>query len=360
MNKRLLFIGLLCLMFLHPTFGLQTVTINLNGMAYTPETPVMIQEQTPYVALDELENLVLASITRKSPTRYDIKIGKDTYELFVGGKQLKTPGRSIILSEPILSFDNKPYVPITILLEAIGYPHTWDTSTGELSLTAIAPYSMNTNDPKGHKFIPSRDNLRDYPKHLIAFSSEEAIAQKVALSQRSNSYLAFVDSTHVNEVISLTKDKIKTSPYNHMNLMVRQVGFQGDQAVLKGFKTYPITLTPGTTDLTISIGNQSVKCSNYWSAFYPGESLVEMDLDASLDATLMRHFYYYFRDQNDLRDDKFFKSTLTLSDLRTTTLRQPVYTQSTSGETTEYEVVIYRIHPSGAVYYIVDLIQKDA
>lgn len=359
MNKRLLFIGLLCLMFLLPTFGNQTVAINLNGMAYTPETPVIIQEQTPYVALGELENLVLATITQKSLTRYDIKIGKDTYELVVGGKQLKTAGRSIVLSEPVLSFDNKPYVPITILLDAIDYPHTWDEDGNTLSLSVMAPYSMNSNTPSGHKFVESKDNLKNYPKHLIAFSSEEAINQKVATALSQQNYLAFVDSTHVSEVLALTKDKIKTSPYNDIKLMVRDVDFLGDQVTLKGFKTYPIRLDPSSSELAITIGDETLKCTNYWSAFYPGESLTEMDVDVSLDATLMRHFYYYFRDQNDLRDDKFFKSTLTLSNIRTTTLKQDVYTLSHEGDTTAYEVVIYRVHPSGSINYIVDLIKKD-
>lgn len=359
MNKRLLFVGLLCLMFLQPTFAKQMMTINLNGMAYTPETPVMIQEQTPYVALTELEHLVLATLTQKSATRYDLKIGKETYDLVVGGKQLKTSNRLLTLSEPVLTLDNKPYVPIVALLDAIGYPHTWDETTGTLSLTAKAPYSMNTNAPKGHKFIPARDNLENYPKHLIAFSSITAIDQKVARAISESNYLAFVDSTHVSALIARTKDKIKTSPYNQISLMVREVDFLGDQPILKGFTTYPITLEPSGSDLTITIGDQSLKCSNYWSAFYPGESLVDMDVDASLDATLMRHFYYYFRDQNDLKDDKFFKSALTLSDIRTTTLSQPVYTLSHDGETTDYEVVVYRVHPSGAINYIVDVIKKD-
>lgn len=358
MKKRLFLIGLLSMLFLLPVFGANTFSVILNGMAYTPQTQLIIHENTPYVPLSELENLVLATSKSLSTSRHEVKIGNNTLEFTVNGRQVKLGQQKYVLTHPILSFDQKTYVPITELLDLIQYPYTWNKDTNVLTLNAQVPYSTNSNDPTSHRFNDSRDNLKDYPKHLIAFTSPEVITQRVQEAIFQNNYLAFVDSTHINEVLSLSKEKVKTSPYNNISVKIRELGVVQDSLVLKGFKTVPLELVSTNQKLMLKIGDALVDCSNYWSAFYPSQSLTQMDMDMSLDATIMRNLYYYFRDQYDLRDDKFFTPTLTLSDLRTTTLNQEVYHLSLKNRATDYEVSIYRVHPSGSITYIIDLIKK--
>ncbi|MGL4344223.1 MAG: stalk domain-containing protein [Cellulosilyticaceae bacterium] len=359
MNKRQLIIGLLCLLLCFPVLAAeQSFSINLNGMPYTTQNPVMLQEETPYVALDELENLLLATITAVSPTRSTVKIGNNTLEVSVNNRQVKQSAKNHTLAEPVLSFNEKLYVPITLLLDLIQYPYDWDAKNNVLELTTLAPSSTNSNSPDTHLFIPCRENLKNYPNYLVSFSSPEALDNKITTALKKDSYLAFVDSTHVTDLLSLTKEKINRSPYHNITLMVREIDFLGNEPVIKDFKTYPVQLEPSSDELTLVIGADRIKATNYWSAFYPGQSLTEMDVDVSLDATLMRHFYYYFRDMHDLKDDKYFKSVIEFEDVRTTTLKQDVYTLSLQNEMTPYTVCIYRLHPSGAITYVVDLIKK--
>jgi hypothetical protein len=148
------------------------------------------------------------------------------------------------------------------------------------------------------------------------------------------------------------------SPYNNLSVVIREVNLHAEKSSIIGLTTLPLSVTPTDTSLQIKIGEEIFDYETIWATFTPYATAKQMSLNKTIDVTLMNFLYEYFRDKIDLRDDLFFSPLLCLSNERTATLTYNTYFNDATHNTQEYDVFVYRVHPTGQLTYIVDIFKK--
>ena len=361
MKIKLFLISVIILLLSYPILGKSNFSVTLNNMNYDTKHPILLKGNEPYLSIYDLANLISSPLDvssgytllinnkplRITPAQYDIRFGNATIRLnhmpFLKGNTL--------------------YVPIS-LLDTLEYPYVW--SNNILALNSSIPYSQNTDPYESHIFVDALWNFNNIPKHVTNFSSTLFVNQMLEASMVSKDYLAFMDTTHKTDVYSLLSENLKSSPYNSIEVAFRVLTHPNGVPSVSSYKVFPVNLEVTKDGLQVTVNNETITYSGIWATYIPSYSKTKIDLNKTIDTTIMRVLYQYYRDTYGLKDDKFFSPLYTLSSSRTTTLTQKAYYTSTThqGKDTithncEYELKLYRVHTTGKLTFVVDILKLN-
>ncbi|MGL4800308.1 MAG: hypothetical protein ACRCWY_13075, partial [Cellulosilyticaceae bacterium] len=354
MKQKILSIFLLLLLLVTPIVAEdQAYTILLNDIPYTTSAPLLTKDDNLLIALEDFSKLTFTPITQDKNT-YHFNFGTKRVVLESNTRVCKISSTNVILPYPTLIVDGVPYISVGIF-EALGIPHTLDVASKLLSLPHSVPFSRNIDKPEDHRFLESKSNLEQVASHILQLSSDVIFKTTLDHSLATKGYMGYMDNTHWQTIASELEMKMGYSPYHAISVTFRELDTTVYPNVLKNTVTYPVSIRPRNQTLHITFNDQTLPYHGLWSVFYPSHSLTAMDIQKTIDATLMRAFYEYYRNTYDLRDDKYFSPLITLTSDRTNTMTHGAYSLSHEGVETHYNVHVYRVHPSGAIRYIVDI-----
>ncbi|MGL6175075.1 MAG: stalk domain-containing protein [Cellulosilyticaceae bacterium] len=361
MKNKFILIFFLVFLITNSILGLSTPSITLNGLHYESKYPIIVKDNTPFIAIETLGDLTTSPI--ETNNTYTISLNGKLIKLSPLQPQITIGAKKETLPASPFWSQGTLYIPIT-LLDYINYPYTWENGT--LSLLSPIPYSQNTDSPTDHIFLESIPNLVKYPNYINTMASQDFMSQSLTQTLESHSYLAFMDTTYKQEVYKRLKNKLLTSPYNNMEIALRTLNMGSEYPTLSPYTIKPFSISLLDTSLSFNIEGQSLGYDNIWSTFLPSQSLTKLDLDKTIDTTIMRVLYQYYRDSNNLKDDTFFSPLYMLTNNRTNTFNQKVYTSIRTTQdivstplTHEYTVSIHRVHTTGKLTYVIDILLNE-
>ncbi len=328
----------------------------LNGLTYKTEKTIIEKDTMAYISLTDLSKMLLFNTSIKG-NAYSLVTSKGTLTLQPNQMQYTLGKDKQSMPHPPVLVQDELYIPLD-LISMIGYPCTYSLEDNTLDLTVLTPFSLNTDDSSKHLFRPLKENLRQLPRHLVPFSSPEFIAESIATATTQKDYVAFVDQTHYSYVADSLKSRMRYSPYNNMSVTFRKINTESLPTVIHETVTLPLLVDADASGMTLTIGEELYKYPMYWATFLPSRSLTDQDITKTGETTIIRALYEYYRDTYHLRDDKYFNPLTVISSDRTNTFSHGVYTLNADGTETHYDLKIYRVHPSGSMQYMIDLIQK--
>lgn len=354
MKQKIISILLLLFIFLIPISAQDTpYTLRVNGIPYMNSSPLIEHRNQLYISSDDLSHILMTPITYSDST-YKFTINNQKIELKSGTSSYSSNSQNKAFSVPTLVINGLFYVPCE-LFSQLGYPYTITASDKVLSIKTPVPYSRNADDPLTHSFKPAKANLENIPEHVLQLSHVPSFEKIIDHAIRNKLYISFLDNSSFENVYKVFGDKFKSSPYNNISIILREIDTSVYPNVIKNTVTLPVSVQMTPDFFNIAIDDISFEYKKLWSTFYPAHSLTDVDLHKSVDATLMRVFYTYYRDRYDFRDDTYFVPHMELSSDRTTTMSHGAYTLSHDEQKTDYRIHIYRVHPSGSMNYIIDL-----
>lgn len=339
-----------------------TYSLKVNNILYNLESPLIQKNDMLYITADELAEITFGTLTEHKGT-YTLSVqGKDV--LFAPNKlSFNLEGKSYTFSVSPFILDDKLYIPIE-LLNSLGYSLKTNSNTQEIFLNIPTPYSRNMDDPQEHHFIDSFYNLERLPAHLLNLSSEEVLQSAITSAVSSKQYISFLDNTNKAKLADFIRTRVTYSPYNNMKVSFRVINTHTYPNTFTDTITLPLKVSFSGDNLILYIGNTRIDSPMYWATFYPSKTLTQMDLHKSFDATLMRALYEYYRNTYGLKDDKYFQPFTLISSDRTNEMVHDAYSLSFKSDDslTEYEstytVRVNRIHPSGSIHYIIDVLAE--
>ncbi|MEG0388994.1 MAG: hypothetical protein RR582_11750, partial [Niameybacter sp.] len=128
--------------------------------------------------------------------------------------------------------------------------------------------------------------------------------------------------------------------------------------------TLPLKIEFSGNNLRLRLGEEKIDYPMVWATYYPKQSLTEMDLQKTFDATLMHALYEHYRNTYDLKDDKYFMPYSLISSEGTNQMLRLAYSTSFKADDslteleTPYTLRMQRVHPSGRIHYIVDILGR--
>lgn len=354
MKTKILSIFLLLLFLVTPVVAdEQNYTLSVHNIPYTTSSPLLTRDDNLLIALEDFSEILLVPITQEQTT-YTFSYNNQRVKLMANSRTCTINTQSSLLDYPTLVINDCVYVPIQ-LLEKLGIPYKVDSKNTLVHIDPPVPYSRNVDKPDDHRFVPNTYNLENVATHIIHLSPEGAFTDTLETTLANKGYISYLDNTSFNAIASEIALKTRYSPYNNITVTFRELDTTVYPNVIRDTVTFPVTIKPVGDTLRITFNNQTIDYASLWATFHPATSLVDLNINKTIDATVMRAFYEYYRNQYDLRDDQYFSPFFTISSERTNTMSHGVYTLSAEGMETHYTVEVYRLHPSGGIHYIVDI-----
>lgn len=353
---------LLFVLLITPVYAHTGYTFKVNNILYNLDTPLILKNNTLYIAADELAEITFSLLTEKEGS-YTLNLQGQNIHMTANKLNFISDSKTYTFSAPPFMLEDTLYIPIDFL-NVLDYPLEVDTTSKVVRLNIPTAYSQNVDNPSDHQFISSTYNLTHLPAHLLSLSSEEAILQDIQSAQLAKQYISFLDNTHKAQLADFINRRIGYSPYNNIQVSFRVLNTHTYPNEITDTLTLPLKIGFSANNLVLHLGEQKIDSPMYWVAFYPKETLTEIDLNKSFDATLMRALYEYYRNTYELKDDKFFSPLTLISSGRTNEMLHAAYSLSFKADNSlkEYEstytIKVNRIHPSGTMHYIVDIISK--
>lgn len=338
------------------TFASTSYTVNLNGLIYEPKHTIIEQNNQPYVALSDLASMLFIGVTSEGES-YHLSTATGTLSLRANYQAYTFNHTKAQLPHAPRLINDILYIPMD-LLSIIGYPCSYDIDENTLSLTTLTPLSRNKELTDKHLFVATTENLEQLPSHVKAFSSEKAITTELDAALKSESYIAFTDKTLQNSVRDYFTPRLKYSPYDNMHVVFRHIDSDATPTHIDAVVSLPLEVTLTSQGLSLLIGEEVFDYPMYWATYSPAHSFTEQNISKTAETTIIRALYEYYRNTYDLRDDKYFSPFTVLSSDQTNTFKHGVYTLDSNNHEVHYDLFIHRVHPSGAMYYVIDLVKK--
>lgn len=357
--KLILLLFVLCVT---PVYGNTGYTLKVNNILYNLDTPFITKNDTLYIAADGLAKITFGTLTEDKASYtlsiQDMDISITPNQLnFIANSTAHTLSAAPFLSEGTL------YVPVD-LLKAISYPVKIDEARKIVSIDCPTPYSRNVDTPSKHQFITSDNHLTNLPTHVVSLSDEKLVKEAIDYALDSKSYISFLDSSNKNKIADFIRSRISYSPYNNIKVSFRVINTHTYPNEIVDTTTLPLKIGFSGNNLVLNLGKERIDYPMYWATFYPKHDLNTMDLNKSFDVTLMHALYEHFRNASELKDDKYFSPFMLISSERTNEMLHKAYSTSFKFDDSlnEYEstytIRVSRVHPSGMIHYIVDIIGK--
>lgn len=362
MKNYIKLICILCLLLMTPVYANTQYTLKVNDISYQLSTPLIERNDTLYMDLNELANILFTHVTVDQET-YVLNFQDKTYELKGNVKTVSKGIEKYILSTPPVAIDNKVYVPIE-LFEIILGKDNLDIAQGNIQITCPTLFSRNSDSPEEHTYILSPYNLNNLPKHIMALSTEDTITNAINTAITNKDYISFLDNSNQTKVTDYLRSRLTFSPYNNIQVSYRIINTHTYPNQITDTVTLPLKIDFYGSTIRLKLGEDQWTYPTIWSTYYPKRSLADMDLQKSVDTTIMRALYEYYRNKHDLRDDKYFSPFTISSSNRTNEMLHDAYSISYRNDDTlkEYEtsytISIQRIHQSGKLHFVIDIISK--
>ncbi|MEG0085527.1 MAG: hypothetical protein RR448_02465 [Niameybacter sp.] len=356
---KLICFSFICLLLIKPINAATSYTLEVNEVPYQTKAPLIERNDTLYISLSELADIFYADLTIEGES-YFLNFQSKTFKLQPELRTFSSGSEKLILSEPCFKLEDTLYVPIHFL-QLILEDGTVTLEDHTLQITTPVAYSRNSDSPTDHTYLESTYNLKNLPKHIVSLSTgtPTEIILESAISNKQ--YVSFLDNTNQTKVLDYLRSRLGHSPYNNIQVTYRILNTHTYPNQIVDTVTLPLKIDFYGSTLQLHLGSDKWTYPTIWSTFYPTYSLTEMDLHKSVDATLMRALYEYYRNKHDLKDDKYFSPFTLISSERTNEMLHQTYSLSyadndllTEHETT-YTIRVQRVHQSRKLHYIIDI-----
>lgn len=359
--KKQLGVLLFCMMLLIcPTKAQTTGTITLNGLYYTSLNPTYIKDEVLYLSAEDLVQLTYGSLT-KGDDHYTLRIQNESILFSPDARVLKINGTTTIVTHAPELIDHKIYLPINIL-GYISYPYKINTKGNVWTIESLPPYSKTTDSYDTHKLMPSSvNNLSVKLESLLDAKQSESL---LALAIKDNYYISFIDNTLKSSLLQSMHEEIREN--KPRRVAFRNIDLLSPSHEVSDLTILPLTLKTDKDALQVKVGTETIISNCLWTTYLPSkqQSLLSfepntLDVTKTLDTTLMRILYEYYRDQTDLKDDLFSSPLIMTKMGRSDSITQNVYWDNEAHHRPVYNVTVYKHIDDTFITYYIDLSLKN-
>ncbi|WP_069997310.1 hypothetical protein [Cellulosilyticum sp. I15G10I2] len=330
-------------------YGNTMYSISLNGLAYMPQYAVYQLNNTLYLSTSDLASLTYSKITSDSPNTYTMSIQNHTIDFSPNERIVRINHKPTILVHMPLMQGGQVYLPINIL-DTVEYPYHVDEKEKHLAIVPISPYARTSDSYKDHIFFDSKIiNLSAAIKMLVPENKGNILLQE---AKKNDSYISFIDNTDKDYLLDImSSDLLKGKS---LQVAFREIDVLSSTPSVSGLTFMPLKVSVDHTQFTAQIGEDSLTYNCIWAAYMPSDSNLKIDVSKSLDATLMRMLYQYYRDQYDLKDDLYFSPVVPIKTGRVDSLSFTTYSDHILDQNNVYDVIIYKIIDANTITYMID------
>jgi hypothetical protein len=333
-----------------PVYANTDYTITLNHMTYSPERPVFSKDHMVYLALNDLTSLTYSQV-KPTGSAYSLTVQGHTLTFTPNERIASIDGKTTILTHMPILLKEEVYLPIQ-LLEVIGYPYTLDADNQELNLSSLPPYARTSDVYKDHVFMDI--NSSTFLQELKSLVPESTALSLLTEAKRKNDYISFVDNANKETLFNrIHSELIKSKP---MRVVMRDIDLLSTSPKVSVLKQLPLTAKVTNNTLLTEIGENKITYNCVWAAYMPSDDPLKIDISKSIDSTLMRILYEYYRNQYDLKDDMHFSPVVTIHTDRSDYISYTVYSDHIQDLQHQYEIVIYKTLETDYVTYFIDFI----
>ena len=353
MKHKLLAVILILLFAVYPIYAGSPFTVSLNGLTYTPKNSIFELKGTLYISADDFSALTNSQLTPEGKNHI-LTLRENTVKLTANDRITSINGKTQILVNMPLLIKGQIYLPVNIL-DYLKYPYTFDKASSRLVFNDLPPYSRIRDDYKDHQLMNTKiDNLSETFKSLMPEDQVSSLLQKIG---KTDHYLSFIDNTDKITLLNHMRSQLLGS--KEMQVVMREVDLLSTTPQIYGFTTLPLKATAGDSDFTLKIGNTTIPYNCIWAAYKPSDSALNMDVTKSLDATLMRVLYEYYRDKHDLKDDVHFSPIVTVYTNHPDYVAYTVYSDHLPNQHNIFDIKIFKVIEQNKINYFIDFTARQ-
>ncbi len=332
-------------------YGNTMYSINLNGLTYMPKHAIYELNNTLYISTEDLTALTYSKVTLNDANTYTVNIQNHTIDFTPNDRIVRINQKPTILVHMPLKLKELVYLPINIL-DTIKYPYSLNKESHTLKIIPIMPYAKTSDSYQEHLLVGTQlGNLSDAIKTLIPKDKATSLLLE---AKKNDDYISFIDNTDKDYLLTvMSSDLLKGKS---LQVAFRELDLLSPVPNVSTLSYLPLKVTTSPTHLTAQIGDDKLSYNCVWAAYMPSDKRLKIDLPKTLDATLMRMLYEYYRDQYDLKDDLYFSPVVTIKTGRVDSLSFTAYSDHIPNQNNVYDVVIYKIAEEKTITYMVDLI----
>lgn len=359
MKNYLKLICLIFILFMTPVSAQSPYSLHINSIPYELTSPLISKNDTIYIALPQLASLTFSELHTNEGI-FILNFQDKIYKFRPNQSTFEAEFKSATLTAPTFLVGETLYVPFEIF-DYLNCSYEIQTSNGVINLTCPTIYSPNSDTPKDHTYIESIYHLKNLPEHILSFTTKDACKEILDTALTNKDYISYVDNSNKDKVVHYLKNRLTYSPYNNITVSYRLINTHTYPNKITDTITLPLKIDFYGDNLRLQLNDTVQTYPVIWATYYPSHSLTQMDLQKSVDSTLMHALYEYYRNEFDLKDDKYFKPYSILTSSRTNQIVKSTYSlsyeenDSLNEYETNYTVKIQRVHPSGQIRYIIDI-----
>lgn len=352
MKNKLLTLILFVWFISYPIYAHTMYAISLNGLTYMPKHAIYELNNTLYISTEDFTALTYSNVTlnKANTYTYTVTIQNHTIDFTPNERIVRINQKPTILVHMPLKLKESVYLPITIL-DAIKYPYNLNQKNRILEIVPIKPYAKTSDSYQNHLLVNTQlDNLSSAIKTLISENKANAL---LLAAKKNDDYISFIDNTDKDYLLTvMNSDLLKGKS---LQVAFRELDLISPVPNVSTLSFSPLKVTLAPTHLTAQIGDDTVSYNCVWAAYRPSDQRLKIDVSKTLDATLMRVLYEYYRDQYDLKDDLYFSPVVTLKNERVDSLSFTTYSDHISNQKNVYDIVVYKIPEETTITYMIDL-----
>jgi hypothetical protein len=350
MKNKPLLIFLFAILIACPIYANTPYEVILNGINYTPKLPIYEVNKMLYVSIDDLMSLTYGKLTSDSAS-YTLYIQNNSIRFKAEERIVSVNQKSTVITHAPLLLNENLFIPIN-LLDSIKYPYALNKEKFRLTLNAIPPYSKTTDSYKDHLLMNT--SIENIPLTLKKLLSEAKAIPLLENAKKNNSYISFIDNTDKDNLLKLiSSHSLNNKP---MQVKFREIDLLSLAAEVSVLKELPMKIQVTNNKLTAEIGDDLISYNCIWAAYKPDDKDLKIDVSKSLDATLMRMLYEYYRDQHDLKDDLYFSPAVTIKTGRADSIVYTAYYDYLMDQKGIYDIIIYRTNDEKYITYTIDFL----
>lgn len=331
-------------------------TITLDNIQYAPSHPVIEKNGMLYLSEFDFEAITLCEFSKTEKSTL-LTFGKDTIVFTPNERISKINNKSTILKDFPFTEKNIIYIPLSFL-DFFKFPYTSDLATHRIVIPYQVPRSLNSDSYDNHTFLETNITLKERSNGFSAL--ETTFINLLKNGTISNSYIAFIDNQYKRPLLDHLNALLLESPYNNLEVVFREFDATTAPHTLSNIKRLPISIQALDNNLILNINNDSITSNCIFTSYVAGKEVSAIDMDKSVDMTIMHMLYQYYRNTYDFKDDKYFVPFFTATMERSDFITYPVYTLASPKDDTHvpYSINVYRTHMKNKIRYVIDVMKK--
>lgn len=347
-NKHISFLLLLVLLVM-PLQAKSSYRLILNGLTFEPTyTPIVYQKHL-FLALSDLADMTYSHYTSLDDHQYLWTIAQTDLTLISKNKCVKVNELQRTQQVAPFMLGDVLYVPVDYL-DLAKYPYTLSSDLKQLELTALLPTSTLLDATSTHATLPTHYTNWE---QIFSTESQKEVSALIQTATTSKQYLSFASTAYKQEILTAFNTMLETLPT--LEVTFRNLDLLDAKPNCSKLSRYPLKITSEASGLVLAFNNQQIHYQCLWPTFNPSTSNTAIDINKSLDVTIMRALYENYRDTYDLKDDIHFSPITTVSVGASESITYTVYSDHLLDQTHTYTVTISKYMTKDKINYIVDL-----